>query len=421
MTPSPISSSIEPRREEAEAEEVQLLREVELLRPSRATWPRVRFGDMVRLNTDRTAAPLAAGIERFVGLEHIEPEDLRIRRWGLVADGTTFTNRFRPGQVLFGKRRAYQRKVAVADFEGVCSSDIYVFESKDPSVLMPELLPFLCQTEGFFQHAVGTSAGSLSPRTNWTQLANYEFALPPLEEQQRMAEVLCAVERVASQRSNLEISANLVLRATAFSSFRLLQNQGVPEHQLANICSQLPQSGLYKSKEHYGKGVRMIHMGELFGNDCVDQNTAMQLVDLTDAETGRYTLTHNDLLFGRRSIVLEGAGRCVLVGKLDDSITFESSIIRVTLDHTLADNRYVFEWFRSPEGQRHIQGIITFTTVAGVKGSDVARLRVPVPNLQVQQSIADQLEHLRIGVRQIEAAATKARIMSKAVIAEVFG
>jgi hypothetical protein len=83
----------------------------------RATWPRVRFGDVVSLNTDRAADPLAAGIERFVGLEHIEPEDLRIRRWGQVADGTTFTNRFRPGHVLFGKRRAYQRKVAMAEFE----------------------------------------------------------------------------------------------------------------------------------------------------------------------------------------------------------------------------------------------------------------------------------------------------------------
>jgi type I restriction enzyme S subunit len=63
-----------------------------------------------------------------VGLEHIEPENLHIRSWGNVADGVTFTNKFKPGQVLFGKRRAYQRKVAVADFEGVCSSDIYVFE-----------------------------------------------------------------------------------------------------------------------------------------------------------------------------------------------------------------------------------------------------------------------------------------------------
>ncbi len=133
----------------------------------------MKFGDVVKLEyrpLRRSCSP--KGIERYVGLEHIEPEDLRIRRWGLVAEGTTFTNRFKPGQVLFGKRRAYQRKVAVADFAGVCSGDIYVFEPKNDR-LLPELLPFLCQTDGFFEHAVGTSAGSLSPRTNWTQLAEY--------------------------------------------------------------------------------------------------------------------------------------------------------------------------------------------------------------------------------------------------------
>lgn len=145
------------------------------LRPG---WKRVKFGQVVRLNRDRSKDAAADGLDRYVGLEHIEPGDLRVRSWGDVADGTTFTSRFRPGQVLFGKRRAYQRKIAVVDFNGVCSGDIYVFEPKDPKVLLPELLPFICQTDPFFEHAVGTSAGSLSPRTNWKSLADYEFALP---------------------------------------------------------------------------------------------------------------------------------------------------------------------------------------------------------------------------------------------------
>lgn len=115
---------------------------------SRAGWTRVAFGDVVRLSKARVANPEAARIDRVVGLEHIEPGDLRIRSWGDVADGTTFTTLFKPGQVLFGKRRAYQRKVAVADFEGVCSGDIYVLEPTSDR-LMPELLPFLCQTDAF--------------------------------------------------------------------------------------------------------------------------------------------------------------------------------------------------------------------------------------------------------------------------------
>ena len=158
-------------------------------------WSRVAFGDVVRLCRERSSDPARDGIERYVGLEHLEPGDLKLRRWGNVSDGTTFTSVFRAGQVLFGKRRAYQRKVAVADFDGVCSGDIYVLEPKNEH-LLPELLPFICQTDGFFEHAVGTSAGSLSPRTNWDSLASYEFPLPPLEEQRRIVDVLGVEEQV---------------------------------------------------------------------------------------------------------------------------------------------------------------------------------------------------------------------------------
>jgi type I restriction enzyme S subunit len=125
----------------------------------RTGWKRVRFGDVVE-NCNETCEPAEAGLERFVAMEHLDPGSLHVRSWGNVADGTMFTRRCRPEQVLFGKRRAYQRNVAVV------SGDIYVLAPKDTQRLLPELLPFLCLSERFFQHAVGTSAGSLSPRTN---------------------------------------------------------------------------------------------------------------------------------------------------------------------------------------------------------------------------------------------------------------
>ncbi len=185
----------------------------------RPGWRRVKFGDVVQLSKARSQDPLAAGIERYVGLEHLEPGDLRIRSWGNVAAGVTFTSVFQPGQVLFGKRRAYQRKVAVADFSGVCSGDIYVLETKDPEVLLPELLPFICQTDAFFEHAVGTSAGSLSPRTNWTSLADFDFSLPPTDEQSHLFELLaCARESMESYARALE-AATVMLRSGLVSIF----------------------------------------------------------------------------------------------------------------------------------------------------------------------------------------------------------
>ena len=187
---------------------------------SREGWTRVRFGDVVRLATERCADPLAAGIERYVGLEHLEPSDLRIRTWGNVADGVTFTNRFHAGQVLFGKRRAYQRKVAVADFDGVCSGDIYVFEPADDR-LRPELLPFICQTEGFFEHALKTSAGSLSPRTNWKSLQEYEFDLPPVEEQRRIANVLSLTASLTDKQGEA-VSAAWSMRMAVYKALARL-------------------------------------------------------------------------------------------------------------------------------------------------------------------------------------------------------
>lgn len=155
----------------------------------RGGWTRVHFGDVVENINDTVRNPAEAGLERFIGLEHLESGSLHVRAWGNVADGTTFTRRCRPGQVLFGKRRAYQRKVAVAEFDAVVSGDIYALAAKNDR-LLPELLPFLCLSERFFWHAVETSAGSLSPRTIWSSLAGFQFDLPPLDQQRRIAEVM---------------------------------------------------------------------------------------------------------------------------------------------------------------------------------------------------------------------------------------
>ena len=172
-------------------------------------WRRVRFGDVVRNVNENVRNPLDSELERFVGLDHIDPESLHIRRWGLIEEGITFTRKFAKGQVLFGKRRAYQRKVAVAEFDGICSGDILVFEPANAD-LLPELLPFIVQSDGFFEHALGTSAGSLSPRTKWKDLARYEFALPPKDEQRRIAEILWAAdEAIEKQGQSIEASRSL--------------------------------------------------------------------------------------------------------------------------------------------------------------------------------------------------------------------
>lgn len=168
-------------------------------------WQVVRFGDVVRCINRTTRDPAADGLDRIVGLDHMDPRSLPLRRWDQLddlPDGTSFTRTFKAGQVLFGKRRAYQRKVSVPDFDGVCSGDILVFEVSNGAML-PEFLPYVVQSDEFFEHALDTSAGSLSPRTKWQELAKYEFAIPPLHVQERVIQLLKKVDQVAAAYSRV--------------------------------------------------------------------------------------------------------------------------------------------------------------------------------------------------------------------------
>lgn len=307
---------------------------------ARAGWTRVRFGDVVRLSTERCTDPVTAGIDRYVGLEHLEPSDLRIRSWGNVADGVTFTNRFRRGQVLFGKRRAYQRKVAVAEFDGICSSDIYVFEPADDR-LLPELLPFICQTDGFFEHALKTSAGSLSPRTNWTRLADYEFGLPTAGEQKRTLRLLGVIDRT------IENLAECARRGKALIA--RLQERFVPPEIQAGI----PLSKLCASE----RGVTTGPFGSLLHqyDYCADSDgvPVVMPADMTDgrinhmtvakvsrrkaAEMEAYALMPGDILVPRRGEL----DRRALVSQTDCPALCGTGSIRIRPAYS-ADSMRIF-------------------------------------------------------------------------------
>jgi type I restriction enzyme S subunit len=137
-------------------------------------------------------------VERFVGLENIEPENFQLQGFGLVANGTTFTKRFAKDDILFGKRRAYLKKVAVADFDGICSGDILVIRTKAKKMLQG-LMPYYILADAFINHAVSTSAGSLSPRTKWKDLESFEVAIPDLKTQEKILEVLQQFDNTVTQ------------------------------------------------------------------------------------------------------------------------------------------------------------------------------------------------------------------------------
>jgi type I restriction enzyme S subunit len=156
----------------------------------------------------------------IVGLEHITPEDINLALWDTNVENT-FTKHFCKGDVLFGRRRAYLKKAALAPFDGICSGDITVIRAKD-GVLDPSLLPFIVQNDQLFDFAVSQSAGSLSPRVKWEHLGQYELNLPPLDEQKKLAEVLWSIDDTLQSYKKLLVETDNMMKS------RFIEMFGIP-------------------------------------------------------------------------------------------------------------------------------------------------------------------------------------------------
>lgn len=153
----------------------------------------------------------------IVGLEHLIPEEITLTAWDEGSENT-FSKMFRKGNVLFGRRRAYLKKAAVAPFDGICSGDITVIEAK-PDRILPELLPFIIQNDDLFDFAVGKSAGSLSPRVKWEHLKNYEFKLPDMEKQKELAELLWAMDNTKKSYQKLIAATDELVKSQFMELF----------------------------------------------------------------------------------------------------------------------------------------------------------------------------------------------------------
>ena len=147
--------------------------------------------------------PTRADVERYVGLEHLDPDSLHIRRWGSPSEVGSTKLLFEPGDIIFGKRRVYQRKLAVANTEGICSAHAMVLRAK-PDNMLPEFLPFFMRSDYFMERALSISVGSLSPTINWKTLAKEEFLLPPIQQQERLVGALSAAEELSSRLYDLK-------------------------------------------------------------------------------------------------------------------------------------------------------------------------------------------------------------------------
>ena len=215
---------------------------------------KVKFGDIVRevkVNVDRTNNPY----QHYVAGNHMDTEDLTIHRFGNFSTddvGPAFTRIFKPGHILYGSRRTYLKKVAVADFEGICANTTFVLESKDNSIFDNRLLPFVMLSEGFTQWSISHSKGSTNPYVLFSDLVSYEFDLPPLSEQRILADKLWSAYRLKESYKKLLVATDEMVKSQFIEMFGELKTTQIGNY----IMDSFP--GEWGKEDKNGTGIKVI-------------------------------------------------------------------------------------------------------------------------------------------------------------------
>ena len=169
-------------------------KQIDLNNLDKSSWQSFTF-EQIATKISKTVQPSEAGVDIYVGLEHINANDIHIRRKSIPSAVKGGKLRCSLGDVIFGKRRAYQRKAAIVDFEGICSAHAFVFRPIS-EVIEPKLFPFFLHSDQFMHRMIDISVGGLSPTINWGDLKHQEFLLPPKAQQAEIAKLLWAMDEV---------------------------------------------------------------------------------------------------------------------------------------------------------------------------------------------------------------------------------
>lgn len=379
------------------------------LKIDKSQWTPIKFGDVAFEPKESVKDPQAECVEHVVGLEHIESENIHLTRSDNLEQSTTFTKKFAVGDMLFGRRRAYLKKAAQARFTGICSGDITVLRAKDN--LLPKLLPFIVQNEKFFDYAIKHSAGGLSPRVKFKDLANFEFHLPPKSQQTQLAELLWATDEMLQKSYGLlGVHSKLVdsCRAETFKGNRWPQRRlnDFFEVQLGKMLSAKARTG--DSPFPY-----LTNQNIQWGRIVLDKVNEM---DFNIKEQEKFSLRPGDLL------VCEGGevGRSAIwQGEMAECF-YQKALHRLRVIDDKYSPEVMLQFMFWANTQNIFKGLTGHSTIAHLTAVKLKEMKIPDIPKSDQVHIKKRFEELGSSREKIESKIKAVVTLQKSLIDKVF-
>ena len=331
----------------------------------------------------------------YVGLEHIESEKSMLTNHGFESEIKSSKTRFKKGQILYGKLRPYLDKAVIAPFDGICSTDILVFDSNTES--MNEFLIHLIHSNEFVDHAKATTNGVQHPRTSWNSLKQFNFLLPPLSEQRKIAHVLSTVRKAIEQQDKL-IRTTTELKKALMQKLFTRGTRGEPQKQTEiglvpeswevvkiNEIFNIQQGKQVSKSNRVGDNQKsFLRTANIFWGK-IDFNELDKMHFSINEET-KFTLLKEDLL------VCEGGdvGRTAICNNNLEGIYYQNHLhrLRAIIDNIIP--RYFMYWMMYfAQETTYVKDAGNRTTIPNLSKSRLGNLLMLLPNFQIQKEITD--------------------------------
>ena len=357
----------------------------------------------------------------YVGGEHIESENIRVHSRGIIVESTIgpmFYYGFKAGDFLLVSRNPHLKKAGLVDFDGICSEKTFVLETANSDVLLPEFLPFVLQNERFWDYAYRHRHGSTNTFINWSTLANYEFELPDLETQRKLAEVLWSINDTMEAYKNLISATDELVKSQFMEQFGSYLGDETRCATVEQVCTVFADGDWIESKDQADDGIRLIQTGNVGNGVYLDKGERARYIDEeTFVRLNCTEVLPNDILISR---LPDPVGRaCIIPDGLGKSITaVDCSIVRLK-SHVLPE--FFVAYTMTTLYAAQIGSSVTGSTRKRISRKNLGQVVIPTPDIDQQEQFAAFVRQSDKSKFELEQALAELNATYKRIIAENLG
>ena len=360
-------------------------------------WIKVRFDEIAENITDRIDKPNESGLENYIGLEHLDTDQIRIKRFGSTEDVKATKFLCKKGDIIFGKRRSYLRKVAVTDRDAVASAHSMVIRPKG-DLIVPEFLPCFMQSSIFWKTAHAISEGSMSPTIKWKTLAKQEFWVPTIEEQKKIVEIILSIQEnldktdkfiEVTEKIKKELLNELLTNGIGHQKTKSTEIGDIPEKweikKLSDICLKIRSGGtpISTKKEYYQGNIMFVKIEDMTGCNKYLHSTKQNISKEGFNSSNAWLIPENSLLYSIYATVGE-----VRINKI--AVTSNQAILGIIPNPEIVNLDFLYYYLEKIKP--YLDQYFLETTQKNLTASIVKNLNLGIPTLEEQKHILVKLK-----------------------------